>query len=82
MHLGTTARRRNDEVKRLNDLYVQSVPLKHTLQKCLKYLAQTEPYRMLKDWTYDMSTDPIEEDATSGPPDFTDVSITFRKITT
>ena len=75
--LGTSSKRRTEEVKRLNELYSNILPDQETLQKCLKYLAETESYRMLKDWTYDLSNNPIEgEKQTSTaerPPDFTDV---------
>ena len=37
--------------------------MKQTLQKCIKYMCQTEPYRMLKDWSYEMTTDPLLTDA-------------------
>ena len=59
---GTPAKRRNAEVKRLNGIYEDIWPSKKTIQKCLKHMAQTEPYRMLKDWSYEISADPIDED--------------------
>lgn len=38
-------------------------------------MCQTEPYRMLNDWTYEMSADPISSETTAlSQPDFTDVS--------
>lgn len=54
-------KRRNDEIKRLNELYIDIIPVKNTLQKCLKYLCQTEPYRMLKNWSYEMQADPLDD---------------------
>lgn len=71
---GTTSKRRNEEIKRLNNLYLDVVREKQTLQKSIKHLAQTESYRMLKDWTYDVSAAPIEGiQGSTGQPDFTDV---------
>ena len=74
---GTAAKRRKDEVNRLNEAYGTLLPVKQTINKCLKSLAQTEPYRMLKNWTYELSANALEEDntATTDYPDFTDVSI-------
>ena len=71
--IGTSVKRRNDEIKRLNDLYVDIVRVKHTLQKCLKYMCQTEPYRMLKNWSYEMEAFEIDEPADS--PQATEVCI-------
>ena len=70
-YIGTSLKRRTDEVTRLNKLYADIVPVKHTLHKCLKFLCQKEPYRMLRDWSYDMSTDPLPSQASH--PEFTDV---------
>ena len=70
--LGTSSKRRNDEIKRLNQAYLTLLPVKLTIQKCLKYMAQTEPYRMLKNWSYEMSAKSLDEDNTD-QPDFTDV---------
>ena len=70
----TTVVRRNEEIKRLNDLYVDIVPVKMTLQKCIKYFCQTEPYRMLKDWSYDMEADPLTASDEPAPtPEMTEV---------
>ena len=44
--------------------------MKQTLQKCLKYLCQEEPYRMLRDWTYEMEMEALHEQASQ--PEFTD----------
>ena len=63
-------------MKRLNRLYGDVLTVKLTLQKSLKYLAQTESYRMLKDWSYEVSEDVIPDDDNAGAaeqPDFTDV---------
>ena len=57
--IGTNSKRRSQEVKRLNEFYANIVHIKETIQKCLKFLCQNEPYRMLKDWTYEMKMDPI-----------------------
>lgn len=55
-------KRRNSEINRLNEIYRDIVPIKITLSKCLKYLCQKEPYRMLKDWSYEMNSDPLQYD--------------------
>ena len=70
-------KRRNDEIKRLNEVYGDVIPLKHTLPKCLKYLCQNEPYRMLKNWSYEIEADPLAIDKNTSPPEFTDVRIFF-----
>ena len=70
---GTTPKRRNAEIKRLNDVYNEIIPLKNTLTKCIKYLCQTEPYRMLKNWSYEIHADPLESDEPPGTPDFLEV---------
>ena len=45
-------------------------------------MAQTEPYRMLKNWSYELSANALDEDHTARTaadhPDFTDVSITMN----
>ena len=66
-------KRRNSEIKRLNDLYVNSIPVHNTLSKCLKYLCQTEPYRMLCDWSFEMNGDPLDDEGSTAAPDITDV---------
>lgn len=73
---GTTAKRRSTEIKRLNARYVDTIPMKHTIQKCLKYLCENEPYRMLSDWSYEMEAEPLPSDqGTSTIPELTDVNI-------
>lgn len=67
--IGTTAKRRNAEIKRLNDLYLEILPVKQTLQKCLKYMCQTEPNRMLRDWTYEMIAEPLTREHGSNDSD-------------
>lgn len=69
--LGTTNKRRNDEVTRLNGLYNEILPVKKSIQKCLKNLCQKVPYRMLKDWTYETNANPFESDT---PPRRSNVS--------
>ena len=71
-HLGTPAKRRKDEIRRLNELYVEIIPTQKTIQKCLKYLCDTQTYRMLRDWSYEDPTDPLPSNIPSGPPEFTD----------
>ena len=71
--LGTTQRRRDEEIQRLNSIYSDVVILKSSIHKCLKYLCQTEPYRMLKDWTYEIHADPIEGE--SNIPDIAEVGL-------
>ena len=73
--LGTSAKRRNQAVKRLNELYCELIPVKQSLQKCLKYMCQTQPYRMLRDWTYGIRTDPLPSEENASQPEFTDVII-------
>lgn len=69
---GTTSKRRNKEVERLNELYLDILPLQRSVQKCLKYMCQTEPYRMLRDWSYEMLAEPLRNDP--GPSsDFVEV---------
>lgn len=75
--LGCTSKRRTDKVSRLNALYANILPIRRSIQKCLKYLCQTDPYRMLKDWTYEMATDPIQS---GGEENNTDVSFFIIKI--
>lgn len=71
-------RRRNEEIRRLNEVYRDILPVKETLQRCLKYLCQSEPYRMLKNWSYEEHADPIEsEDDQSGTPEFNDVGFSL-----
>ena len=72
---GISAKQRNDEIAQLNATYVQMLPLRPSLQKCLKYICQTTPYRMLKEWTYEIEAEPFSEDQGTGPPDYTDVSL-------
>ena len=57
--LGTTANRRNEEISRLNRFYVESIPVHKTIMSCFKFLCETEHYRMLKDWTYQINSDPL-----------------------
>ena len=76
-YLGTTGKRRNAEIKRLNELYVDILPDKKTIQKCLKYMCQTEPYKMLRDWSYEMIADPLTSDHGSNA-DFTEVCISCK----
>lgn len=69
-------KRRNSEIKRLNGVYGEVVPVHQTLSKCLKYLCQTQPYRMLADWSFEMNGDPLDDGSTAGP-DFTDVRFIY-----
>ena len=71
--VGIPLKRRSEEIVRLNDVYQNMVGVKHTLEKCVKYLVQTEPYRMLREWSYEISASPLGEDVE--PDDFTDVRI-------
>lgn len=72
--LGTTSKRRNQEIDRLNNLCQDILPMKSSLQKCYKYMCQTEPYRMLRGWSYDMIADKIpNEEQSTEQPEFTDV---------
>ena len=52
----------NDEIAVLNALYVKMLPIRHTLQKCLKCLCETKPYRMLKEWSYEIEPDLLQEE--------------------
>ena len=70
--LGTTSKRRNEEIARLNKMYVDLVPEKQTIQKCFKHLCQSNAYRVLRDWCYGNESDPLQ---TSSHPEFTDVRI-------
>ena len=74
VYIGISNKRMNDELLRLNQVYVEMLPIRHTIQKCLKQLCETEPYRMLKEWTYEMHSEPLPEDKSSPHPDYTDVS--------
>lgn len=60
---GTTTKRRNDAISRLNSLYLDILPAKKTIQKCLKYLCEKESYRMLKDWSYGGNSDPLQSES-------------------
>ena len=60
---GTSTRRRNEAISRLNSLYLEILPTKKTIQKCLKFLCEKESYRMLKDWSYDNSSDPLQSES-------------------
>ena len=71
---GTTLKRRNAEIRKLNDLYVEIVPKKLTLQKYLKHLCHTKPYRMLCDWSYENEPAQVQDDEQKDAPDFTDVN--------
>lgn len=73
---GTAGKRIDDEIQRLNEAYMNLLPAKQTISKCLKYLSETEPYRMLKDWSYQLSASALHEDnnAHTDQPEFTDVS--------
>lgn len=51
----------DEEINRLNELYLHILPKMKTLPKCLTYLCQKESYRMLKDWRYDDETAPYTE---------------------
>lgn len=73
--LGTTVRRRTEEIQRLNEQYLEIVPVKLTLQKCIKYMCVNEPYRMLKGWSYEMEAQPLDNDQpAAATPELTDVS--------
>ena len=43
-------------------MYVKMLPVKQSFQKCLKYICQTKPYRMLKEWTYEIESEPFTEE--------------------
>lgn len=51
---GVVSKRRNDKITRLNERYIDSLGIKNTIQRCFKYLCQSEPYRMYKE-----NADPI-----------------------
>lgn len=71
---GISTRRRNEAISRLNSLYVDVVPAKKTIQKCLKYLCEKESYRMLKDWSYENSLDPLQSESDDGNTDLEHVT--------
>ena len=77
MFIGTSSKRRNEEIALLNKVYGELVPVKRTLNKCLKYLCQNKPYRMLSDWTYEMSAEPLPGDEPASVPEFTDVGVFY-----
>ena len=58
-------------MNRLNKLYGEILPKQKSIQKCLRHLCQTEPYRMLREWSYEMNCDPLSD--LEGDP--TDVSL-------
>ena len=62
---GTSTRRRNDAISRLNSIYLDIIPAKKTIEKCLKYLCDKGSYRMLKDWPYEMNSDPLQSESES-----------------
>ena len=70
---GIPLKRRSEQIIRLNDLYQNMVGVKHTLEKCIKFLAQTEPYRMLRDWSYEIAATPLHDDVDT--EEYTDVSL-------
>lgn len=70
---GTSVRQRNAEIKKLNALYSDVIPVKHTLPKCLKYICQSKPYRMLKDWTYELEAERLDNSGSADTPELTDV---------
>ena len=61
-YIGTTYKRRIDEVNRLNALYIDLLPEKKSIQKCYKYICEKEHYRMLKDWPYEQDLENIASD--------------------
>lgn len=62
---GVPRQRRNDEVARLNNKYQGIIAEKKTLKACLKHMIETESYRFLSKWTYEVLPKPLR-----GHPDF------------
>ena len=56
----------------MNKLYEEIVPTRQSIQKCLKQLCQSEPYRMLSEWSYDVNCNPLSD--SEEEQDLTDVS--------
>ena len=78
--IGITAKRRSQEVQRLNTLYGETIPIRSSINKCLEHLCQNEPYRMLRDWTYDVNMDPLPSEENASQPEFTDVRFFKKKL--
>ena len=70
-HVGVSSERREAEVKRLNQTYLDVVASKKTLNDSLDYMVDTESYRWICKATYSLSPKPlrsqrsfVEEDGT------------------
>lgn len=56
-------------MQRLNDLYKNALTSNNSIQKCIKHLCETVPYRMLKDWSYELEADLLPDETQLPPPD-------------
>lgn len=57
--LGVTSERRNAEIKRLNQTYLDVVSTKKGLKESLDYMVETESYRWICRASYSLSPQPI-----------------------
>ena len=56
---GVSSERRNNEIKRLNQAYLETVATKNGLDECLDHMVQTESYRWICKATYSLCPEPI-----------------------
>lgn len=57
--LGITSDRRDKEIKRLNQAYLDVVGRKKGLDECLDHMIETESYRWICKATYSLDPQPI-----------------------
>lgn len=62
--IGVSSERRNAELKRLNNTYLEVVSDKKTLHDSLDYMVETECYRWICNTTYSLSPKPIRSQRT------------------
>lgn len=57
--LGVSSERRNSEIKRLNQTYLDVIASKKSLKESLEYMIATESYRWICNATYSLSPKPL-----------------------
>lgn len=74
--LGVEQSRREQEVDRLNQSYIDVIGEKGDIKSCLSHLVSTESYRMLDGWSYSLNPKSLRPGSRSIPlAEQTDVSL-------
>lgn len=60
--LGVSSERRANEIKRLNNTYLDVVALRKSLRDSLDYMVETESYRWIACTTYSLNPKPLRSD--------------------